>query len=247
MERDDLAQQAGQLRDEIGSVTRSPTPQISFDQFRNIIEAKGFDKIVMCQAVLLPGKDLIQHRFFFHSGISELLKTYHDKTYQLCDPVVLRAISTHRPFRRHETHSDMTPAQIEQVEHAARYGLKYGVVFPIRDFSGIMGFVSIGRATNFEMSDIELLELELLCRYSYLKVDSFYDTSEQSSDLSLSPRETAILMHVSRGKTNWETGQIMGMSEYSIRDYLKAISARFDTANRTHTVVKAIQLGLILP
>ena len=247
MERDELAKQAGQLRDDIKTVTQSSTPQTCFDQFRHILEAKGFDKIVMGQAYMLADKGIKTQRFFLHSGISDFLKTYLEQNYQFSDPIVLRAISTHRPFRWQESRADMTKAQIKQVEHAAEHGLKYGIVFPIKDFGGTMGFVSIGRSTDFELSDLEFLELELLCRYSYLKIDSFYGASIETSDLSLSPRETAILTHVSRGKTNWETGQIMGMSEYSIRDYLKAISARFDTANRTHTVVKAIQLGLILP
>jgi len=115
------------------------------------------------------------------------------------------------------------------------------------DRPGPTGFVSIGQELPFELDSRAFLEVEMLARYTYQSIDRLHPSVDYQQKLNLTSREVAILMHVSKGKTNWEVGQIIGISEYSVRDYLKSLSARLETSNRTHTVVKAIQLGLILP
>jgi len=243
----DHGARADTLQRDIQTLLSAQTPEDCFKHLCTYVGRFGFDKIIAGQVFAISDADSTNRRFFFQKGAGEFLSLYMKRNYQFSDPVSFRAMTTHRPFRWRETHTDMTKRQMEQMEAAKRFGMNYGIVFPIKDRTATMGFVSIGRATDFELSQSEFLELEMLCRYGYMSIDSHFENKEAASDMTLTPRETAILVHVSRGKTNWETGQILGISEYSVRDYLKSLSARLETSNRTHTVVRAIQLGLILP
>lgn len=241
------SQTAARFLSEVDNILGGKTAQEIFESFVKAVKPLGFDKIVMGQAFVMSDMSKTPRRFFFHHGVTDFLKIYAQKNYQFSDPVTLRIMTTRRPFRWREANVDMTAAQLEQLNVARSFGHNFGIVFPVIDPSGATGFVSLGRETDFDLQGRQFLELELLCRYSYMAIDSFYKPAETDEKISLNPRETAILMHVSRGKTNWETGQILGLSEYSVRDYLKSLSARLETSNRTHTVVRAIQLGLILP
>lgn len=232
---------------DIETVTAGETPADIFERFKVAISRYGFDKILFGQAFFVANKDYSGRRFFFQHGFAEFMKIYTKEKYQFSDPVNMRIMQTHRPFRWREAHVGMSHIQMKQVGEAQKHGLKFGIVFPVMGQDGPTGFVSIGRETDFSLDDRTFLELELLCRYAYLAIDRHYETTEGAPTVSLTPREAAILMHVSHGKTNWETGQILGISEYSVRDYLKSLSVRLETSNRTHTVVRAIQLGLILP
>lgn len=61
----------------------------------------------------------------------------------------------------------------------------------------------------------------------------------------LTPRERETLLWLSEGKTNWEISAILGVSELTIKDYVKAILKKINTTNRTHAVALALQSGLI--
>jgi len=237
---------AGRLFTTISAMMSARLPDEIFTMFVEALKFFGFDKIVLGQVFILADA-AAERRFFYHHGVAEFLAVYAARNYQFSDPVTLRVMRTHRPFRWREAHVDMSKNQLEQITEARASGLKFGIVFPMVDEAGATGFVSLGRETDFDLDETDFLELEILCRYAYFAIDRHFESKPPQEPITLTPRETAILLHVAHGKTNWETGQILGISEYSVRDYLKSLSARLETSNRTHTVVKAIQLGLILP
>lgn len=243
----DMGDRADTILSDIETVTGGKSPEEIFEKFKVAVRRFGFDKILFGQAFFIADKDYVGRRFFFEHGFADFMKLYAKENYQFSDPINLRIMQTHRPFRWREAHVGMSNIQMEQVAAAQNHGLKFGMVVPIMGQAGPTGFVSLGRDTDFKLTDRAFLELELLCRYAYMAIDRHYEVPDETHGVTLTPRESAILMHVSRGKTNWETGQILGISEYSVRDYLKSLSVRLETSNRTHTVVRAIQLGLILP
>ncbi len=61
----------------------------------------------------------------------------------------------------------------------------------------------------------------------------------------LSRREFAVLLWMKEGKTNWEIGQILGLSERTVRFHVKSIFDKLDVTSRTQAVVQALGSGLI--
>lgn len=58
-------------------------------------------------------------------------------------------------------------------------------------------------------------------------------------------REASCLRWKALGKTDEEIGRILGISPHTVRFHLESARARLHTANTTHTVAKALALGLI--
>lgn len=61
----------------------------------------------------------------------------------------------------------------------------------------------------------------------------------------LTGREAEVLKWMCRGKSNWEIGHILGLSEYTIKNHVSRILKKLDVVNRQHAVARAFQSGLI--
>jgi len=65
------------------------------------------------------------------------------------------------------------------------------------------------------------------------------------NQIHLSPRERDVLLWAARGKTSWETGQILGLTEGTVNQYLRCAMKKMGASNRVHCVAQAIELGLL--
>ncbi|MCX4161037.1 MULTISPECIES: helix-turn-helix transcriptional regulator [Paraburkholderia] len=65
-----------------------------------------------------------------------------------------------------------------------------------------------------------------------------------SSPLSL--REREVLRWSAQGKTSYEIGIILGLTERTINFHIAKSIMKLDASNKTHAVVKAVLLGLIV-
>lgn len=61
----------------------------------------------------------------------------------------------------------------------------------------------------------------------------------------ITKREREILQWLREGKTNWEIGQILGISERTVKFHIQNLSSKLDASNRSHIVALAMSLGLI--
>jgi DNA-binding NarL/FixJ family response regulator len=68
---------------------------------------------------------------------------------------------------------------------------------------------------------------------------------DHASTCPLTPRQLEVLTQVARGRTNRQIGEILGISEKTVRNLLRTISQKLSTSDRTHAVVLAIGNGWI--
>jgi two-component system NarL family response regulator len=61
----------------------------------------------------------------------------------------------------------------------------------------------------------------------------------------LTGRELDILRRVAAGMSNRETGESLGLTENTVKGYLKSIAAKLDAPDRTAAAMIAVQRGLI--
>lgn len=64
------------------------------------------------------------------------------------------------------------------------------------------------------------------------------------SNLAFTPRETEILSWLYLGKTNWEIGQILGITEKTVKNNLYAVYQKLNVGNRTQALVRITELNL---
>lgn len=62
---------------------------------------------------------------------------------------------------------------------------------------------------------------------------------------SLTKREIETLVWISKGKTSYETGKILGICEQVVKNYLENIKKKLNASNRTHAVVIALEKQLL--
>jgi DNA-binding CsgD family transcriptional regulator len=63
--------------------------------------------------------------------------------------------------------------------------------------------------------------------------------------LCLSPREKEVLLWAGRGKSAWETAQLLGLSEATVKSYVRNACSRLGVKNKTHAVAVALTNGLL--
>ncbi|VAW87974.1 hypothetical protein MNBD_GAMMA16-2200 [hydrothermal vent metagenome] len=66
-----------------------------------------------------------------------------------------------------------------------------------------------------------------------------------TNSITLTVREKDVMRWLFDGKSNWEIGKILNISEYTVKNYVQRLINKFGAKNRTHVVAKALNMGLI--
>ncbi|MEY9127032.1 DNA-binding CsgD family transcriptional regulator [Bradyrhizobium sp. USDA 336] len=64
-------------------------------------------------------------------------------------------------------------------------------------------------------------------------------------EVVLSGREKQCLRWIEQGKSSWEIGVILNVSENTVNFHVKNATRKLETTSRTQCVVKARRLGLL--
>ena len=64
---------------------------------------------------------------------------------------------------------------------------------------------------------------------------------EEASDITLSQRELEVLQHVANGNSNKMIGDLLRITEKTVKTHLTSIMRKLDANDRTHAVVIALR------
>ncbi|MFB7640801.1 response regulator transcription factor [Peribacillus butanolivorans] len=67
----------------------------------------------------------------------------------------------------------------------------------------------------------------------------------KTSDFHLTERETTILDLLSEGYDNKKIGELLFLSENTVKDYVSSLMTKLKAKNRTQVVALAFRLGLL--
>lgn len=81
----------------------------------------------------------------------------------------------------------------------------------------------------------------------YLPAELAARLSAHRPAAELTPREREILFLVSKGLTNREIAEVLGIAEGTVRIHVSNLLAKLHVSDRTEAAVEAIQRGLIVP
>jgi LuxR family quorum-sensing transcriptional regulator LasR/LuxR family quorum-sensing system transcriptional regulator CciR len=128
-------------------------------------------------------------------------------------------------------------------------GIINGVSIPVHGAQNDLFCVNIATdcmdaALQAPLQQLRLMSVHL--QTSYIRL--FKDNREDDALFpSLTGRERDCLTLCALGKTSWEIGEILGISELTVNSYINNASTKLDANSRIFAVVKAIRLGLINP
>lgn len=64
-------------------------------------------------------------------------------------------------------------------------------------------------------------------------------------NIKLTPRMIECLQWQALGKSSWATGQILGISEYTVNFHVRKAMQRLGTTSRVHAIARAAKYGLV--
>lgn len=180
---------------------------------------------------------------------SDWIDHYFTRNYQEIDPVVQYTPQISSAYRWSDLSAqfNLSGPQKRVLDEAEEAGLKKGVSVPVHGPWGRVSVVSF--ATSYgdaeprpHMGWFNAIGVQFDVAYnSANKAEKNWDRAKGP----LSPRELECLTWVGHGKSSWDIGAILGISENTVNFHMKQILRKLGTSSRTVAVVIAIRSGLI--
>lgn len=160
------------------------------------------------------------------------------------DPTIRRVTTDINPF----LWSDIEPLYREDaaarrvMDEAGDFRLRQGFTVPLITLDGRVAGFSFG-AERLDLAPEIRGMLQLLASYAFGR--SIVLSEGPRPDIRLTRREREALQWAADGKTEWEIGELMSISEHGADKHLRSVRAKLGTATRTHAVAEAFRRGLI--
>ena len=171
---------------------------------------------------------------------------YLAEDYLKCDPAVLHLMRSREPYTWQDVMDcpEYTKLQRRVVNEAAEFGLDNGLIVPLFGMRSGTTIASFAGA-NTDLSVRERAELHLIAIYAHARIRALLPHREPASFPGLSPRERECLQWVSAGKTDWEIGEILSISEKTANAHIERVKQKYNVATRVQAVVLALRAGEI--
>jgi LuxR family transcriptional regulator, quorum-sensing system regulator BjaR1 len=149
----------------------------------------------------------------------------------------------------------LLPGRISQTEkhvfdEAGDFGLRDGYCIPIWKADGGVQTVTCTSRQSLDLGLQDQSTIRLLALYYVSLGERLWQSSAQRQVSNcLTPMQRECLAWVRAGKTNWEIGSILAISESTVKFHIKSACMRLGVYNRTQAVVEAstrgeLELGL---
>lgn len=192
-------------------------------------------------------------RFFLSNYPDVWVDHYIEREYVNIDPIAPLAASTTLPFAWPELRQGRrkNPKWEQFFNEAGDFGLENGFTVPAHgpgQCLATFNFVAEVPSREFDMLvGCHRHNLHLTAIYGHQAVIDHAMAMQGEESIHLSPRERECLLWSSRGKTVWEISEILSLSKDTVTEYLKSAARKLGVYSKTHAVVKAVILGIIVP
>ncbi len=186
-----------------------------------------------------------RENILLHEWPQEWASRYFSKNYIFQDPTIKHISDITKPFMWSElqTPQFMTPISNVIMEEAKAFRLHKGFTVPLVTLEQeVIGFSFSGE--KLEIDEIQKNMLTLLATYSIGRAISIRgDASDKI--VSLSMREKEAIQWAAEGKTRWEIGELMGISEHGADKHLRMVREKLGTTTTSFAVAEAIRRRFI--
>ena len=173
---------------------------------------------------------------------------YIERGYAKTDGVCLYSGASHHPFYWADVPPKIldTPQSRMVQNEASEFGINSGFAVPFLSFHHWQSVVSFASSrTDCTMSPHERAQLVTIASFAGATVEAMVYPDE--GEPVLSEREREVLLWVANGKTAWEVGTILGISEVTVKKHLANAKSTLNVATKIQAVVKAVRQRLINP
>lgn len=229
------------------SLRAADSVQALYENGYEFAKALGFERFIY--AVRVPVTFSQPYVFALNGFPSGWLEAHQELGYLENDPVVAHISKTFKPFFWDEL-TQRVGLDDEFFEHAKSYNLNSGLSMPIRGDKGEIAVMNV--ATSKLIDDDELYRDELMVAMQWYLPrlhervhELVLDQPQSGFDVNLTKREQSCLRWVGDGKTSWEIGKILNISERTVVFHLKNATTKLQASNRQEAFAKALRFGKI--
>lgn len=177
----------------------------------------------------------------------EWLESYDLNKYHKVDPIVKKASNTRVMFDWVSPETSSCKAQRKFFGEAGDYGIKAGIVIPLRAGMGrqaAMTFIGT-HADALKVNDSAYADIAYKAGVFFDAYFSAKIKSQSKNSARLTLRERECLTWLSRGKLINETASIMQVTERTINNFIFLIKEKLNASSIPHAVTLAVGFGEI--
>lgn len=130
-------------------------------------------------------------------------------------------------------------------DEASEFGHKDGYVLPQHYTNGAAAVTILGAPQAIPSSPRMRAATHILSAYFAMGVRRLIAPLAAPASIHLSKRQRECLQWVRAGKSDWEIGEILKISEHTVKDHIDSARDKLGVRSRTQAVIEAIQQGLI--
>lgn len=209
--------------------------------FAQLEEHLDISGAIVGQTQSLEQSHLSEARVEGYGCAKAWVEIYDNEGFASIDPVIPFAFQNTHPIRWVDAYRDASKQQGEFISQAQDFGLQDGIsnaVMADRK-NGHVTVVSTIFATPPSIEQITLLQNIMPHINEAVANPQLWDRPH------LTEKELEVLRWVKDGKSYWETGQIMSISERTVKFHLSNIYKKLKVVNRSQAIYRALCLGYI--
>ncbi|MGQ3357073.1 MAG: helix-turn-helix transcriptional regulator [Phreatobacter sp.] len=203
----------------------------------------GFSSLIVT-GVPLPHQNL-EALVLAHHWPEGWWDRYNNRGYAQIDPAMRKVMSSVMPFVWSESRTPtISREQALILDEAGDFGLADGYCVPIHSGGGLDACVSFG-ADRVALSRREQRSLHLISLYGYEAIRRARLPGDGGGSFGLTPQQIECIRWAAEGKSNWEIGQILAISENTVKNHLAGALERTGSTSRAHLVARCLRRKII--
>jgi DNA-binding CsgD family transcriptional regulator len=216
-------------------------------QTKKFAKEMGFEHFAYLLTINAPS---LKTQHYVISGYpAGWVERYMSRNYFRVDPVVQHARETMLPaIWGDQLFCD--GKSTEFWEEARVFGLQAGLSISVHEQPGVTGVFSLARDKVLEVRGQDLAALmgraqlfAVLLHHAVSRIELPKLLPEQQGALTV--RERECLKWTADGKTAWEIGRILGITERTVVFHLNNVIRKLGATNKTQAIVRAVTLRLV--
>lgn len=235
----------GVVLDTIVQIDSSECSQDVIDNFLEFIEPLGFSSFLISQ-VVNPLRADAKKAMRYSNWPDELINLRFSENQIMHDPIIQYGLKSKYAFSWETAYQYASCFGRKMMDAARDHRIAAGYSFPMRRPGSPIGGISLG-GDSVDISEKDLASIELVAMHTYSRLETLHGQIPTEGYKMLSRQETEVLYFTAVGKTAWEAGGAMEITEAAVKDALKRARHKLGAMNTVHACSIAISEDLILP
>ncbi|HCE10501.1 MAG TPA: LuxR family transcriptional regulator [Oxalobacteraceae bacterium] len=233
------------LDDHLNALLSIDSEQELFNQLAAIAKDMGFE--YCAYGIQMPVPVSRPAVVMFNNYAKEWQECYQKRGYLEVDPTVRHGLRNTLPIVWSPQVFESVP---ELWEEARGHGLHFGWAQSSRDASGTVGLLTLARSEE-QLTESELYankaKMAWLTQFAHAGMARLVTPRYIPEMLvTMTSREKEVLRWTAEGKTAYEIGQILAVSERTVNFHINNVVSKLGASNKTQAAVKAATLGMLL-